>query len=254
VERVEKMKKQISLYPGTKSQTITPEHRKELLDLCEEFKKLTGGTAACSDILDFKGYNRSAMNPNINPFFPDKGRMCGLAYTIRGANVPGLPPDTAEVRETVDVEYYDNIQPGAVLVYGTDTADRGTIIGDVISTFASSRGAVGAVCDGPIRDLERIKPLDFLPFGLSATPVSGEGRVLWIEYDCIVQVGGVWVEPNDIIFGDMDGVVVIPKHLAEEVLEEAKVICAKEDAMKESFLEHRDMKLLNIFALHDRRA
>lgn len=247
------MKKQISLYPEVKTQDLTSEQKKKLLGLCQKFKRLSGGTAACSDALDSLGYRRGYMDPSIKSYFPEKGRMCGLAYTIRGANVPGLPPATKEVRETVDVEYYDNIQLGYVLMYGTDVADRGTIIGDVISTFAASRGAVGAVCDGPIRDLERIKGLNFLPFGPSACPVSGEGRVLWIEYDCIVQIGGVWVEPYDIVFGDMDGVVMIPKHLAEQVLSKAKEICRKEDVIKKSFLEHRHMKLLDIFAMHERR-
>lgn len=247
------MKHQISLYPDTKTHELTSQEKERLLAICEELKALTGGAAACSDALDALGYRRSTMEPRISPYFPDKGRVIGLAYTIRGSNVPGLPPMTAEVRETVDVEYYDNIEPGYVLTYGTDVADRGTIIGDVISTFASSRGAVGAVCDGPIRDLERIRPLDFLPFGPSASPVSGEGRVLWIEYNCIVQVGGVWVEPFDIIYGDMDGVVVIPKHLAEQVLEIARQLCEKEDAIKADFLKHRDKKLLEIFAMHERR-
>lgn len=247
------MKKQISLYPEIKTQKLMPEQKKKLLALCQEFKQLSGGTAACSDTLDSLGYKRFSMDQWIKPYFPEKDRMCGLAYTIRGANVPGLPSETKEVRETVDVEYYDNIQPGYVLMYGTDVADRGTIIGDVIATFAASRGAVGAVCDGPIRDLERIKALDFLPFGPTASPVSGEGRVLWIEYDCIIQVGGVWVEPYDIVFGDMDGVVVIPKYFAGQVLSKAKEICQKEDAIKESLLKNRYMKLLDIFAMHERR-
>lgn len=248
------MKRQLSLYPETKTQEISEEQKGELLKLCEKIKELTGGSACCSDALDKLGYLRCAMNADISPFFPDKGRMCGLAYTIRGANVTGLPPGTKEVRETVDVEYYDNIKPGYVLMYGTDCGDRGTIIGDVICTFADSRGAVGAVSDGPIRDVERIKPLDILPFGTQACPVSGEGRVLWIEYNCIVQVGGIWVEPFDIVYGDMDGVVVIPKHLAQQVYDIAKNICDREDAIKEDFLKYRDMKLLDIFDKHDRRA
>jgi len=180
--------------------------------------------------------------------------MCGLAYTIRGANVPGLPPETEEVREVVDVEYYDAIEPGYVLMYGTRAADRGTIVGDVISTIASAKGAVGCVCDGPIRDLERIQPLNFHPYGPSAAPPSGEGRVLWIEYNCILQIGGVWVEPFDIVFGDMDGVVIIPKHLAETVLARAKEICAKEDAIKADFLRDPSQKLYDLFRKHDRRA
>ncbi len=248
------MKKQVSLYPEVKSQEVTPQRKRELLALCEQIKALGGGSAACSDALDALGFRRSTMDAEISPYFPDKGRMCGLAYNIRGANVTGLPPGTKEVRETVDVEYYDGIEPGHVLMYGTRMGDRGTIVGDCIANIASAKGAVGCVSDGPIRDLERLRPLDFLPFGPSVSPVSGEGRVLWIEYNCIVQVGGVWVEPFDIIFGDMDGVVVIPKHLAEEVLAKAEEMFAAEDAIIQDFLKNPNEKLLDLFERHNRRA
>jgi len=248
------MDRQISLYPETKTQNVSKEQKAELLDICGQLLKLTGGAAACSDILDFKGFRHCGMDSRISPFFPEKGRMCGLAYTIRGANVPGLPPETEEVREVVDTEYYDNIEPGYVLTYGTECATRGTIVGDVISTLSSSKGAIGCVADGPIRDLERIRPLNFHAFGPSTNVMSGEGRVLWIEYNCIVQVGGVWVEPFDIIYGDNDGVCVIPKHLAEVVLKEAQVICDKEDAMKKTFQENPEMPLLEVFKMHGRRA
>ena len=247
------MNKQVSLYPETKTQELPEGQKKKLLELCREIKKLAGGSAACSDALDSLGFMRSAMDPCIAPYFPSKGRACGIAYTIRGANITGLPKGTEEVRETVDLDYYTNIKDGYFLCYGTNCAERGTIIGDVTMTFASSRGAVGAVIDGPIRDLERLESLDLLTFGPSAAPPSGEGRVLWIEYNCIVQVGGVWVEPWDIIFGDRDGVVVIPKHLAAEVYKRAKEIGDKEEEIKKDFLKHRDKGLLEIFAMHGRR-
>ena len=247
------MRKQISLYPETKSHDLTDGQKQELLALCAKLKALTGGAAACADAMDQLGYLRSAMDPHIKPYFPDKGRLVGLAYTIRGANVAGLPKGIKEVRETVDVEYFDNIQPGYVLTYGTGVGDRGCLVGDVLSTIATSHGAVGSVTDGPIRDLERIRPLNFLPFGPPASPISGEGRHLFIEYNCIVQVGGIWVEPFDILYGDMDGVVVIPKHLAPKVLELASALCDKEDAIKESFMKYPGKKMVEIFEMHGRR-
>jgi 4-hydroxy-4-methyl-2-oxoglutarate aldolase len=247
------MKKQISLYPETTTQELTPEREKELLAWCEKIKTLPGGTASCSDALDQLGYTRCAMDPGIGPFFPDKGRMCGLAYTLRGSNITGLPPETPEIRETVDVEFYDGIRPGYVLTYGTECSDRGTIFGDVICTFAASKGAVGAVGEQPVRDLERIRPLNYLPFGRQACPVDGNGRVLWIEYNCIIQVGGVWVEPFDIIFGDMDGVVVIPKHLAQKTYELAKEIAEKEEGMKYDFEHHKELSFLEVLIKNKRR-
>ncbi len=245
------MKKQVSLYPETKTQEVTPQRKKELLALCEEFKKLTGGVACCSDALDFLGFRNCVMSSRIKPYFPEKGRLCGLAYTLRGVTMTGVPPEVKEVRDVVDLEYLENIEPGYVLTYGTNT--KAAMLGDVLSTYAVTHKAVGAVLDGPLRDIERIAPLDFLPFGDSITSTNGEGRVLWVEFNCLLQVGGVWVEPFDILFGDVDGVIVIPKHLAEKVLEMAKDICDKEDAIKADFFKHPEMKMLEIFNLHDRR-
>ena len=247
------MKKQISLYPETTSQELTPEREQELLAWCKKIKTLSGGTASCSDALDQLGYSRCAMDWSISPRFPEKGRMCGLAYTMRGSNVTGIPSDAEEVRDTVDVEYYYGIRPGYVLTYGTECFDRGTVIGDVISTYATAKGAVGVVCDGCIRDLERIRPLNFMPFCKGAAPVDGNGRGLWIEYNCTVQVGGVWVEPFDIIFGDEDGVVVIPKHLVAQVYELAKALGEKEDGMKYDFEHNKELTFLEVLKKNDRR-
>ena len=247
------MKKQISLYPETKTQEITSEKKQELLAWCEKIKALPGGTASCSDALDRLGYMQCAMDSCISPLFPEKGRMCGLAYTMRGSNITGLAPGTEEVRDTVDVEYYDGVRPGYVLTYGTECFDRGTTIGDVISTYAASRGGLGVVTDGCIRDLERIRAIDFLPFCRGAAPVDGNGRALWIEFNCIVQVGGVWVEPFDIIFGDMDGVVVIPKHLAEKTYELAKDLGEREERMKYDFENNKDLSFLEILKKNGRR-
>ena len=247
------MKKQISLYPETTSQELTPELEKELLEWCEKIKTLPGGTASCSDALDQLGFMRCAMNSCISPIFPEKGRLCGLAYTLRGSNITGLAPGTEEVRDTVDVEYYYGIKPGYVLTYGTECFDRGTVIGDVISTYATTKGALGVVSDGCIRDTERIRPLDFKPFCAGAAPVDGNGRALWIEFNCIVQVGGVWVEPFDIIFGDMDGVVVIPKHLAQKTYELAKELGDREEGMKYDFANNKELSFLEVLKKNGRR-
>lgn len=247
------MKQQISLYPETATQEITPEQEKELLGWCEKIKALSGGTASCSDALDQLGYHRCAMDPEIAPFFPRKGQNVWFGIHNARFQYYWLSPKMPEVRDTVDVEYYDGIRPGYVLTYGTECGDRGSTIGDVISTYASLKGAVGVVSENPIRDLERIRPLSILPFGKNACPTDGNGRFLWIEYNCIIQVGGVWVEPFDIIFGDMDGVVVIPKHLAQKTYELAKQLCEKEDGMKRDFEEHKELSFLEVLKKNGRR-
>lgn len=246
--------RQESLYSNAENNEVGVLDLVKLVELSKFFLELPGGVAACSDVLDSMGYKNSVMNSRITGCFEEKARMCGPAYTIRGGNIPGLPPETPEVRQTVDVEFYDGIRNGVVLTYGTDLTEDGTILGDVIATIASKKGAVGAVTDGYVRDLERIKNVEFNVFSAGSSPKSGEGRILWIEHDCIVQVGGVWVEPLDLIFGDSDGVVVIPKHIASTVYEQAKIIGEKERAILQDVQKGRDVKTLDLFLKHDRRA
>jgi|GEM_PF-1938823 len=241
-----------SLYRDVTIREITEEEKQELLELCAKIKELSGGTASCSDALDQLGYRGCTMNSDIKPYFPEKGRMCGIAYTLKGVNITGMVQET--VKENIDVEYYDNIKPGYVLMFGTERGQKLTVMGDVLGTFSAARGAVGAVTEGQVRDLERLQPLSLHVFGRSASPVAGGGRVMWLEYNCPIQVGDVWVDPFDIVFGDMDGVVVIPKHVAKQVYEIASGICEKEDAMKEDILKHKDMKLSEVFDKYKRKA
>jgi regulator of RNase E activity RraA len=246
------MKDEVSLYREVKIQEISDEEKRELLELCTKIKALSGGTASCSDALDRLGYRGCAMNSDIKPYFPEKGRMCGIAYALKGVNITGMISET--VKENVDVEYYDNIKPGYVLMFGTARGEKLTVMGDVLGTFSAAKGAVGAVTEGQIRDIERVQALPIHIFGRSASPVSGGGRVLWIEYNCTVQVGDVWIEPFDIVFGDPDGVVVIPKHTAKRVYEIASEICNKEDAMKEDIVNCKDMKLREVFDKYKSKA
>src|SRR5262245_5722744 len=79
INDISRQRKQISLYSDVKTPLVSRERRRELLALCGELKALSGGAAACADALDFLGYRRCCMDPAIRPFFPHKGRMCGLA-------------------------------------------------------------------------------------------------------------------------------------------------------------------------------
>ena len=93
--------------------------------------------------------------------------------------------------------------------------------GELLSTAARCRGAVGCVTDGLVRDIRAIRKMGFPLFHGGIGPLDSKGRGKMMAMDVPVRCGGVLVHPGDLVFGDADGVVVIPIDVAEEVIKAA---------------------------------
>ena len=96
------------------------------------------------------------------------------------------------------------------------------------SAGASRRGCVGAVVDGGIRDTAFIRSTGFPIFHRFTSPADAVGRFNIVDFNCPVTIGGVRVEPGDYVFGDEDGVVIVPSALTLEVLEKAERMLVRE--------------------------
>lgn len=143
---------------------------------------------------------RALTDPNL----PVVGPAC---------TVKCYPGDNLMVHKSLDVA-----QPGDVLVIDTSASGTTAVLGDLISTKARHRGIAGVVVDGLIRDLPEIRALgDFPVFARGVTPIGplhrGPG-----EINHPVSIGGIVVNPGDVIVGDLNGVVVAPRDIAEELL------------------------------------
>jgi RraA family protein len=139
----------------------------------------------------------------------DSPRIVGPACTVKT-----YPGDNLMVHKSLDVA-----QPGDVIVVDTGGSRRAAVLGDLVSTKARHREIAGFVVDGLIRDLPGIRRLgDFPVFAAGVTPFGplhrGPG-----EINHPVSVGGIVVQPGDIVIGDLNGVVVVPKRIAAELLE-----------------------------------
>jgi regulator of RNase E activity RraA len=136
-------------------------------------------------------------------------RILGPALTVKLS-----PGDNLMVHKSLDMA-----RPGDVVVVDTGNAGETAALGDLVSTKAHHRGIAGFVVDGMVRDLPGIQALgDFPVFARGVTPLGplhrGPGE---INYP--VSVGGIVVFPGDIIIGDLNGVVVVPRDIAMELLE-----------------------------------
>ena len=105
-----------------------------------------------------------------------------------------------------------------------------------MTNAAIARGARGAIIDGAIRDIAQIKALrdQFMLFTKGRNPLDSKGRCLVADYNCPVECDGVRVCPGDLLFGDIDGIVVVPGALVETVVEKAFEKIAGENLVRDA--------------------
>jgi len=180
-----------------------------------------------SDILDGLGYRDQAMDASIRPVYPD-AIVVGRAHTVLSCDVFQIPDDPY----SAEIAAIDSLQPNDVLVASTNRSTRTCLWGELLSTAARARGARGAVIDGHVRDVRRIQQMGFPVFATGMRPIDSLGRGAVLGHGMPVNCGGVVVHPGDIVFGDVDGLVVIPRGIEQQVIERARAKVAGENSTR----------------------
>ncbi len=174
-------------------------------------------TGLVCDVMDSMGYRNQALSMNIRPLEENNCKMAGRAKTILAVDIYEVLDNPYEG----EIAAIDSIKPGEIPVVCTNNSPNNGIWGGLLSTATKMRGGTGAVVDGLMRDTSEIKALDFPVFCAGYMPLDSAGRGKVMDYDCPVVVGGVKVNPGDVVFSDFDGVVIIPKEIFEEVVEKS---------------------------------
>ncbi|HKS50226.1 MAG TPA: RraA family protein [Amycolatopsis sp.] len=178
-------------------------------------------TSAVSDALDRLGIPGQALG--IAPL--DRAfRLAGRAWTVRYGPV-------GQDRGTVG-DYIDDLGPGDVVVLDNQGRLDATVWGDLLTTTAHGRGVAGTVIDGVCRDVDRSLTLGYPIFSRGNWMRTGKDRVRVEATQVAVSIGGVRVEPGDLLLGDGDGLVAIPVSRAGEVLAAAEEIERAEDTIR----------------------
>ena len=172
--------------------------------------------AVVSDVLDHQGLHEQAMAARLRPIAPTM-RVVGRAHTVLTADVYERPADPYRL----EIEAVDALKPGDVMVAVTNGSERTCFWGELLSTAARARGAVGCVVDGHVRDALKIIDMDFPVFCTGFRPVDSSWRSIVVDYGIPVLCGNVLVRPGDVIFGDFDGIVAIPQDRLAETVERA---------------------------------
>jgi regulator of RNase E activity RraA len=177
-------------------------------------------TAVVGDVMDKVGLLRQFLSPRIQPLREDMV-VIGRAMTVLEADVfaektQGSANPLMSKPFGLMLEALDDLKANEVYIC-TGSSPSYALWGELMSTRAMKLGAAGAVVDGYSRDTNGILKLNFpcFSYGRFAQDQGPRGKV--IDYRVPIEMNGVRIEPGDIVFGDNDGVLIIPKTREEEV-------------------------------------
>lgn len=200
-------------------------------------------TSVLSDCLDSVGLMKQAMPPRIRPL-DEASVMVGRARTAAFMEVYHVP-DGSNPYE-LEIALIDSLDADEIPVFACTNPLRIAPWGELLSTAAKVRGAAGALMDGCVRDVKAIRTMGFPVFHGGVAPLDSKGRGKILAIDVPIECAGVPVHPGDLIFGDADGVVVIPQQYEAKVLELAfEKVAGEKNTLSD--LQRGD-KLADVFA------
>jgi regulator of RNase E activity RraA len=172
-------------------------------------------TPVVGDILDDLGLTRQFLPQPIQPLRDDL-KLAGRAMPVLMIDVYGKQNQPfGKLTEALD-----QLQPGEIyLASGGEM--RCAYWGEILTATAKKRAAAGAVINGFHRDTPKVLEQNWPVFSRGRFAQDSAVRTQVIDYRCAIEVGRVRVESGDLVFGDLDGVVVVPRKVESEVIEKA---------------------------------
>jgi 4-hydroxy-4-methyl-2-oxoglutarate aldolase len=194
--------------------------------------------AALSDAADELGIGAVCMDRGIKPL-TKSNQMVGFARTGKLVRSPATQPYD-EKQLDLFMSLATKADDGDVIVIDMAGAADCSAWGQILTKIGISKGVRGAVVDGTSRDVHDIDKMDFTVFARGRHPGTMRGRLDMESVQKPVVCGGLTVNPGDLIFGDGDGIVVIPAHRIEEVLSHAEQVVATDEWWSDKLDEGED--------------
>ncbi len=184
---------------------------KELFD----FIKNELYTPVVGDILDSLGCYHQFLPQAIHPIC-ENDKIVGRSMPVLMTDIYGLQKRPfGKLTEALD-----QLQENEVYI-ASGGMMRCAYWGEILTSTARRRGAVGAIINGFHRDTPRVIEQNWPVFSRGGFSQDASVRAKVVDYRCSIEVGDVWIEPRDLVFGDLDGIIVIPKKYEVEVIEKA---------------------------------
>lgn len=186
-------------------------------------------TAAITDVMDAMGLLRQTLPHTIQPLTPDM-RVAGYAFTARGRTHRGGPRDRdATLRRFLGM--LGAVPAESVLVLAAND-NEAAHFGELSAEWFRARRVRGAVIDGSTRDAAYISRIKFPTFCRYRTPQDSVPRWRVSDWGQPLTIGGVRIALGDVVVADLDGVVVVPRRVAHEVLGKCEALVGTESKVR----------------------
>lgn len=185
-------------------------------------------TAVVCDALDSLGRSPQA-TAQLVPMTTD-GVLVGRCRTTLWTDMAHTDPDPY----ALELEAVDALRNGDVMIAAAHGSMRSGIWGELLSTAARNAGGAGAVIDGAVRDVEKMRQAGFPVFARGPCPLDSQNRQRVVDHDVRVELAGVAVEPGDLVVADRDGVVFVPAEVEDDVLAYARNKAQEENRVREA--------------------
>lgn len=186
-------------------------------ELLDRYARLYSG--AVSDVLREHRLKDQALPMRIQPLRAEQAAVAGFAFTVKSQ-----PHTLLSGEMTLRSGMLEALGEGHFVVWDRSGAEDSTAWGGVMTAAAKARGVRAAAIDGGVRDTRQVMDAGFPVFCRFRHPNAALGRAMISHYQVPLRIGGVMIHPGDIVLGDMDGVVIVPRALALPVLERAEQI------------------------------
>ena len=177
-------------------------------------------TALVGDVLDKLGYQHQFLSPGLKPIVKTGRAMPVLEADVFGESLKDTNNPLMEKPFGIMFEALDSLKENEVYIC-TGSSNPYALWGGLMSTRAIKLGAAGAVVNGYSRDTNEIEKLNFPTFsvGTYAQDQGPRGKV--VDYNIPIEIDGIRINPGDIVYGDRDGVLIIPKEIEKKAFEGA---------------------------------
>lgn len=169
-------------------------------------------TPVIGDVMDAMGMFHRFLPPALKPMLPEQ-KVLGFAMPVLMMDVYGLQNEPFGLLTRA----LDALKPGEVYIAG-GAMHRSANWGEILTATAKTRGAVGAVVDGYHRDTPQVLAQRFPVFSRGSWAQDSGPRMKVADYRVPIEIGEVAIAPDDVVFGDTDGVLVIPADVVQPVL------------------------------------
>lgn len=189
-------------------------------------------TGAVFDVLRGRGITNTVLPKDVRPIDPEK-TLAGPVFTVKGSPKPGIDGHESLIAWT---EFLSAAPKDHVVISTGQDQDR-ALMGELSAETLQYRGVKGYVTDGGCRDCDFIIKIGFPVFARFYTPRDVVAAWTPDSFEEVLDFEGIKVSPGDYLIADIDGAVIIPGDIAEEVISEVETIMQTENLVRKAILE-----------------